>query len=46
MHGGDVWGFAFHRVVETGLGVVAAWSVSYVPRLIKVEEISEGSADE
>lgn len=35
MHGGSPGWFAFHRVLETGLGVVMAWLVSHVPKLIR-----------
>jgi len=42
MHGGDVLGFAFHRVIETGLGVVTAWAISYVPKLIATETETGG----
>lgn len=35
MHGGNPVHFAIHRVLETSLGVVTAWAVSYLPKLIK-----------
>ena len=46
MHGGEVWSFSVHRVIETAIGVAAAWIVSYIPKLMRVEEISEGTKDE
>src|SRR3954465_14421679 len=34
--GGDPWNFAFHRFLETVLGIVVAWAVSHVPTLFVV----------
>lgn len=34
----DPWIYAFHRFVETVLGVGAAWAVSFVPKLFRFEE--------
>jgi uncharacterized membrane protein YgaE (UPF0421/DUF939 family) len=33
------WTDAFHRFNETALGVVVAWAVSCVPKLIRIEEL-------
>jgi uncharacterized membrane protein YgaE (UPF0421/DUF939 family) len=35
---GGPWGHAFLRFVETVLGVCVAWSISYVPKLIRIGE--------
>jgi uncharacterized membrane protein YgaE (UPF0421/DUF939 family) len=35
LHAGNPVHFAIHRVLETSLGVVTAWAVSYLPKLIK-----------
>lgn len=37
------WLEAYERFIETVLGVVVAWGVSYVPKLIRIEE-EEGRA--
>ena len=34
-HGQQPWTYAFLRVVETGLGILAAILVSFIPKLIK-----------
>jgi uncharacterized membrane protein YgaE (UPF0421/DUF939 family) len=33
-HSTEPWHYAFHRLIETMIGVVAAWSISYVPKLL------------
>jgi uncharacterized membrane protein YgaE (UPF0421/DUF939 family) len=33
-HSSEPWHYAFHRFIETMIGVVAAWSISYVPKLL------------
>jgi len=38
MHGGHPLAFALERMIETGIGVVVAFAVSYVPKLIKLED--------
>jgi uncharacterized membrane protein YgaE (UPF0421/DUF939 family) len=35
------WHFAFDRFVETVLGIVVAWAISLVPRLIEIAEEDE-----
>lgn len=42
-HSAEPWLNAFARFVETTLGVVVALLVSYVPKLIKLDEPDEGS---
>jgi uncharacterized membrane protein YgaE (UPF0421/DUF939 family) len=34
----EPWSYAFYRCVETMLGVVVAWGISYVPKLIQLNE--------
>jgi uncharacterized membrane protein YgaE (UPF0421/DUF939 family) len=36
-YGDGPWHYAFYRLIETGLGICVAWSVSYVPKLIQTE---------
>jgi uncharacterized membrane protein YgaE (UPF0421/DUF939 family) len=36
--GANAWHFAFDRVLETLLGIVVAWAVSHVPKLLKLPE--------
>jgi uncharacterized membrane protein YgaE (UPF0421/DUF939 family) len=38
----DPWSYAFYRCVETTLGVVVAWGISYVPKLIQLDDASKG----
>jgi uncharacterized membrane protein YgaE (UPF0421/DUF939 family) len=38
MHAGEPTLFAFQRVVETSIGVMVAWAVSFVPKLMKLDE--------
>jgi uncharacterized membrane protein YgaE (UPF0421/DUF939 family) len=35
-HSAQPWQYAFFRLLETVLGVSAAWEISYVPKLIKI----------
>jgi len=37
-HSTEPWHYAFYRLIETALGVVVAWAISYVPKLIRIEE--------
>jgi len=36
--GDDVWSYAMHRFVETTVGIVVAWCVSHIPKLIRTDE--------
>jgi uncharacterized membrane protein YgaE (UPF0421/DUF939 family) len=42
--GEDPWIDAFFRFAETVLGVGVAWSISYVPKLIRIAESESQSA--
>ena len=35
--GDSPWHYAFSRTAETGLGVLLAWSISYVPKLLRAD---------
>jgi len=37
-HSSEPWTYALLRFIETGLGVAVAWLISYVPKLIRIEE--------
>ena len=37
-HGAMPWASAFNRLIETGLGIVVALAISYVPKLIRLGE--------
>jgi uncharacterized membrane protein YgaE (UPF0421/DUF939 family) len=39
-HSSEPWNYAFHRYIETMIGVVAAWSISYVPKLLDFDRNS------
>lgn len=41
-HTGDPWLYSALRFVETALGIGVAWLVSYVPKLIQVEDSDSG----
>jgi uncharacterized membrane protein YgaE (UPF0421/DUF939 family) len=43
-HSAEPWKDALARTFETGLGVSVAWLISYVPKLIAVEEQSSEEA--
>lgn len=34
----EPWSYAFYRCIETILGVIVAWGISYVPKLIRLDE--------
>ena len=40
--GGAPWNFAFHRFLETVLGILVAWGVSHVPRLFVISGRARG----
>jgi hypothetical protein len=40
-YGVKPWHYAFYRLIETGLGISVAWSISYVPKLIQTERKGE-----
>jgi len=37
-HSLEPWSYAAHRFIETAIGILAAWAISYVPKLISSEE--------
>jgi uncharacterized membrane protein YgaE (UPF0421/DUF939 family) len=39
-HSAEPWRYAVFRFIETALGVAVAWAISYVPKLIRIEEPS------
>lgn len=40
-YGVNPWHYAFYRLLETGLGICVAWSISYIPKLIRIETKDE-----
>jgi uncharacterized membrane protein YgaE (UPF0421/DUF939 family) len=42
--GANPWHFAFDRLMETLLGIVVAWTISHVPKLIKLAELEKPEA--
>jgi hypothetical protein len=34
----EPWHHAYSRLIETLLGIVVAWAISYVPKLIRLNE--------
>jgi uncharacterized membrane protein YgaE (UPF0421/DUF939 family) len=45
-HSGEPWQYASHRFIETALGVVVAWAISYVPKLIRTGEPRSAETEE
>jgi uncharacterized membrane protein YgaE (UPF0421/DUF939 family) len=43
-HNAEPWNDAFYRMIETALGVMVAWAIAYVPKLIPPEQGDEGEA--
>jgi uncharacterized membrane protein YgaE (UPF0421/DUF939 family) len=39
------WHYAFYRFIETVLGIVVAWAISLVPKLIEIEESEESKGE-
>jgi uncharacterized membrane protein YgaE (UPF0421/DUF939 family) len=39
--GNEPWHFAFDRLMETLIGVLVAWAVSHIPKLIRLSEPEE-----
>jgi uncharacterized membrane protein YgaE (UPF0421/DUF939 family) len=37
-YGDEPFHYAFHRFIETVLGIVIAWAISLVPKLLEIEE--------
>jgi uncharacterized membrane protein YgaE (UPF0421/DUF939 family) len=37
-HSAEPWHYALYRLIETALGVAVAWAISYVPKLIRMEQ--------
>jgi len=42
-HSSAPWSYAGFRLVETALGVIVAWLVSYIPKLIATDQPEESS---
>jgi uncharacterized membrane protein YgaE (UPF0421/DUF939 family) len=40
-HNVEPWSYAWFRFIETVLGVAVAWSISYVPKLLRVDEAAQ-----
>lgn len=41
-HDNAPWSYALFRFIETALGIVVAWAISYVPKIIRVDD-TEGT---
>jgi len=42
-HGAEPWRYAYFRLIETGLGILMAWLISLLPKLIRIND-SEGTS--
>ena len=40
-HSAEPWSYAWFRFIETALGVAVAWCISFVPKLLGVEEATQ-----
>jgi uncharacterized membrane protein YgaE (UPF0421/DUF939 family) len=38
-HNAEPWLYAFFRLIETALGISVAWSISCLPKLIRINEV-------
>ena len=43
-HSAEPWFYAFHRFIETAIGVLAALSISYIPKLFDFDTPSDKSS--
>lgn len=43
--GANTWSYALFRFIETVLGISVAWAISFVPRLIRFEQSTNGETD-
>jgi uncharacterized membrane protein YccC len=41
-HSAEPWDYALFRFIETALGIAVAWAISFVPKLLRVEEAEGG----
>jgi uncharacterized membrane protein YgaE (UPF0421/DUF939 family) len=39
-HGSEPWHYAFHRFIETAIGVAVAWLISSIPKLLDTNRFS------
>jgi uncharacterized membrane protein YgaE (UPF0421/DUF939 family) len=44
-HAGEPWSYAMHRFVETAVGIGTAMLVSFVPRLIRTEQVKQAGPE-
>jgi uncharacterized membrane protein YgaE (UPF0421/DUF939 family) len=42
-YGEDSWSYALSRLFETALGIGVAWSISLVPKLIRIDAAGQGT---
>jgi uncharacterized membrane protein YgaE (UPF0421/DUF939 family) len=45
-HGTHPWSYAFLRFTETVLGIGVAWLISFVPRLVRINETDFADQDD